>query len=214
MQKWGSNYYNVYVFFASRQVQPLWHYEMWMRLVPPLEPLMRSDRGKTSLRVDQLYKKPGEKYATPIKFGSVFWNDKSHAKWTHNSPVTGPESLGWQFEGLSAWSPGPGYCKESSADSLFAISRPAGSNGDMFYQYIAVLALDEALFGGNRHVSAALDALHRVTDPVLAARTRRIWDTGKPLHLTDAASYCLYGLTRHTGEASLDVLKGSNWQQV
>ena len=212
MQRWGSNYYTVYVFLASKEVQPLWHYDMWMRLVPALSPLVKSPRGKTSLRVSQLYRAPEESRASPLKFGGIFWNDASHAKWTHTSPVTGPESLAWKFQGLSVWSPGPGYCKEASADSLFAISHPVGYNEDRFYQYIAVLALDEELFADNPHVPGALETLRECTMPLLAAKTRRIWDTGKPLHLTDSACYSIYGLTRHTGEPALDVLKGRNWE--
>ena len=213
MDRWGGNDYLVHVFLAHTDAPPLWRYAEWMRLVPSLTPLLKSPRGKTSLRVNQMVPNQHDQYFSYGKFGPLFWNDKSHAKWTHDSPVTGETSRDWKFLSMSAWSPGPGYCKEASPDSLFAISVPQDSKG-YFYKYIAVLVLETSVFSGNPYVSEALDTLHKITQAVIAARTKRIWSTGKPLHLTDCGCYYMYGLERHTGEPSLDVLKGRNWETV
>lgn len=210
---WGRNDYDVYLFFASWDVKPLWHYDVWMRLVPALTPLMQSPRGKTSVRLNQFGRQPGRD-SPKLKFGHIYWNEKGHGKWTHNSPVTGPDSLSWKLDYLSAFAPGMGYCKDRTPDSQFAICNPMEILRDRFYQYIAVLCLDTEIFAENEHVPAALASLRECTGAVLAAKTKRVWHSPKPLYLTDAAVYHLYGLTRHTGEPALDVLKGKSWEQL
>lgn len=78
----------------------LWTWERWREAAPLFEPLMESERGG-AVRCAQLGAK-----GKAVRFSKLAWNDSSHQRWTHGSPVTGEESPGGDGAlGCREWGP-------------------------------------------------------------------------------------------------------------
>lgn len=96
--------YEVYLILGNPKKTPLWHWSEWCNAAALFQPLVMTPRGAATLRVFQTGS------GIP-RFGRLTWNDESHMKWTHSSPVTGKNSRRWAFVKMEAWSPSWNVCE-------------------------------------------------------------------------------------------------------
>lgn len=82
---------------------PLMGWRTWREVVPYLDPLFQAARKPNSIRMYQEDRESEDE----LRFGRLAWNEKSHQKWTHGSPMTGKESANWRFIGAEFWAPSP-----------------------------------------------------------------------------------------------------------
>lgn len=111
--------YELRLVLGSPSAVPLWNWQEWRGVAQVLDPLMRTSRGKTTIRSAQFL--DGIKH--PVLFGRMGWSDKSHQKWTHESPVNSPASTHWKFLDMEAWAPSWTLCEKQGRppDVFFAM---------------------------------------------------------------------------------------------
>src|ERR1043166_485276 len=106
--------YDAYLFLGYPDAAPLWEWSVWKRVVPQLTPLMEMARGKPAARS---HRYEGRKIGKP---GRLSWNDASHQKWTHGSPLTSSASRAWEFGSYELWAPSWNVSvREDSAPDVF-----------------------------------------------------------------------------------------------
>jgi hypothetical protein len=101
---------------VGRVRPPLWYYETWQQVVSALEPLTAEITGDLSVRSTQGLGKED------VKFGRLGWNDKSHRKWTHDSPETRGRSHAWGFAYGDALAPSASACARQRRAPCFFCS--------------------------------------------------------------------------------------------
>jgi hypothetical protein len=103
------------VVIVGTSVPPIWHWEKWKLVAAELDPLMASLKDKIIVRTTQT-----DENGKQARFGRIDWNENSHKKWTHLSPVNSSASGKWLFMYGEIWSPSWHRCvKDFSAPDLF-----------------------------------------------------------------------------------------------
>lgn len=102
MKQFHEYEYDVYALLASSKDNPVWRWENWEKITNILNPFFATLGSDFAVRSTQLDITNKNK---PVSFGRLSWNEKSHEKWTHASPVTGGESSKWHFLDVEVWSP-------------------------------------------------------------------------------------------------------------
>ncbi|MCL2310594.1 MAG: hypothetical protein FWC42_10095 [Proteobacteria bacterium] len=226
---YSSRTYEVRVLLASPSAPALWDYPVWQRLTPALTPLLSSVRGRTSLRMMQFdtrqHGSPNQAY---VRFGPIGWNDKAHHKWTHHSPDTEQESEHWEFYSFSAWSPGPGKCRDCPPDGFMAVVNQIGADSGLSrescrFSYTVLVAIACEIPDAATIMEKAFAALAAEIPSVLKAQTRRLWiptshctRTGEFIHsLTDMDAYGAPFIAgpQHNFPPTIDILTGE-WQEL
>lgn len=174
-----SKEYDAYVILSGPRTIPPWSWEKWSAISTFLEPFTITARGKISLRTTQISKDSRKK----IPFGKLGWDDESHSRWTHGSPITLETSRGWLFLSAEAWAPSWTLCEKNGEAPDFFISLRNAPMGDESNasQFGAVLIL--ALSGSeveNRRSDfrmAVSSVAKSVASPLIVWK-RRTW--GRP----------------------------------
>lgn len=163
--------YSVFAILAAPCADPLWHANSWREVSTCLHPFVASMRGKASLRTLQ-YSELGK----PISFGRLGWDDRSHAKWSHQDDED-PR----HFAHVEAWAPSWSQCERDllAPDFYFAIANERSlSRPDkqlQFSQRLLVAAAEDALSSSIPQLQLALrDLSLRVAAPVFV-KTSRTW---------------------------------------
>lgn len=123
---WNRNY-NLDLILGNPDNEPLWDWRQWSKLVPLLDPLMRNNIGSIGVASTQF---EGKK---PVKFGRLGWDDKSHQKWTHNSPLSSLaiHANKWKFLSTEIWVPSRGSCaRDGHSPDIFFFLRNEGFWGE------------------------------------------------------------------------------------
>jgi hypothetical protein len=145
--------YELHLMLGDPTAPPLWGWEIWQPVAYHLDPVFRAARGRagaTSLQKD-----------TPkhnISFGRLGWNEKSHQKWTHGSPVTGERSSAWKFLATEVWAPTRGACaRDNQAPDVFLFLRKEGYWGEdgLTFTPSVLLAIAADLPDGVRYAADA-----------------------------------------------------------
>lgn len=170
--------YSVYVVLSGPHTAKPWAWSLWKEIQNLLEPFASVSRGKAAIRSTQVSGNDGKK----ISFGKIGWNEKSHAKWTHDSPETETDSKDWRFLNVEAWAPSWTVCeKENSAPDFFLSvnnEHPCGESDKSQFGAIVVVALATSE-GSERLVQlkAAVTEIAAKLNSPLAIYKRRNWGT-------------------------------------
>lgn len=218
MHDYRTRQYDVCLLLAAPDAPRIWEYAVWQRLVPALTPLLSSERGRTSVRMTQFDQtQTGSPNQTYVRFGQIGWNEKSHRRWTHDSPDTAASSAAWEFCGAAAWAPGPSKCSDCPPDGFLAVRNALDGglvqdNCQFAYSVLVAAAMDrpDAL----QSMKAAVAALGAEIPHVLLAGIRRTWSEGN-MSLTDCDTFGapFRPGPQHAQAPALDMLEG-NWQHA
>jgi hypothetical protein len=115
---WSETYLSVC--FVGKSSKKLWEYNQWIEAVSILQSLVKLSPEKMAVRTTQCDGKDGP------KLGRLTWSDKSHQKWTHNSPTNKADSKSWNFMSAEFWAPSWTKCDEPemAPDVFFSIENP------------------------------------------------------------------------------------------
>ena len=210
--------YDAYVLLGDPEAPPLWRWEVWQRLSPAMDPLMKATRGKPAVRSTQFLRNP----KTAVKFGRLGWKDSDHQKWTHGSPTNEEASESWSFLSTEIWAPAWTVCeRENLAPDVFLSVADNGSyRQDMLFNPDVIFAVVSAF--AQRHpsmVSAVVSALHNLTRAKLVGYQRRPWgksigSIGFTNSIQDLAWSGLFKPgPRHSGDVGLHLF-ADHWEAV
>lgn len=110
--------YDVYVMKGAEGSPNLWMWRHWEQWATVLAPFATCPRGKATVRCLQ-YSAESRKR---VPFGKLFWDERSHQRWTHNSPTNGDEWADWNFLSFEAWAPSWTACERESTPPDFYFS--------------------------------------------------------------------------------------------
>jgi hypothetical protein len=173
--------YDTYIVLGDPAAAALWHWKVWKRFSPAIDPLIQAARGKPAVRSTQyLPNRAGE-----VKFGRLGWKESDHQKWSHGSPTNKEASESWSFLSLEVWAPVWTVCeRENLAPDVFLSIADESLGGgycqDLMFNPVVVFAAVSAFAQGHPSaVSAVVSALRELTAAKLVGYQRRPW--GKAL---------------------------------
>ncbi len=114
-----SRNYDVYVVLCAPHRPIPWSWGHWSRAATLFDPFAVSPRGKTAIRSTQLLDQSRE----TIHFGKLGWDERSHQRWTHGSPLNAKESAHWKFLSMEAWAPSWSLCEQEPPDFFLSVTR-------------------------------------------------------------------------------------------
>jgi len=125
--------YELHLILTSPDVRP-WAWETWRQIANKLDPVVSLVFGTSSV-----YSRQGERTRRlrSISFGRMTWNERSHQRWTHGSPVTIGQSDDWEFADTQIWVPGRQECeRERKRPNLYiqVLKRSADGIGSNTFQ--------------------------------------------------------------------------------
>ncbi|MES2206808.1 MAG: hypothetical protein V4525_08435 [Pseudomonadota bacterium] len=170
--------YLVYVVLSGPYTKKPWSWPLWQEIQKLLEPFALISRGKAAIRSTQVLGNNGKK----ISFGKIGWDEKSHAKWTHDSPVTETSSKNWCFLNVEAWAPSWTVCaKENSAPDFYLSvnnEHPYGESDKSQFGAIVIVALATST-GSERlmQFTAAVTKIAAKLNSPLVVYKHRNWGT-------------------------------------
>jgi hypothetical protein len=114
--------YDLFIIQGTKDSPDIWKWKHWESWAIALAPFAESLRGKSALRCNQYSLNQLQK----IPFGKLAWDEKSHQRWTHGSPVNITNSSEWMFLGVEAWSPSWTACVRENMppDFFFSMTNP------------------------------------------------------------------------------------------
>lgn len=114
--------YEVYVLKGMEDSIDLWTWQHWEPWATALTPFATSPRGKATVRCLQYSADPKKM----VSFGKLSWNEKSHQRWTHNSPMNDDEWNRWKFLSMEALAPSWNVCERELVppDFYFSMHNP------------------------------------------------------------------------------------------
>jgi hypothetical protein len=149
----------------------LWHRTTWTGVSERLLPFVHRARGPAAVRPVQMQ---GKK---KLAFGRLGLDEKSSAKWVHESPATTGEQ--WKFVSAEVWAPHWNACvREGLAPDVFAALSQPFSSAIGFNQAV-LLAVEEGLVEVSRgELEEFARFLGSLSGMRLLARTKRPWGEG------------------------------------
>jgi len=100
--------YELHVLFGSPSFLP-WNWTAWQQIAAELDPVFASVFGQPTI-----YSRQGQRVGRRLRdvsFGRMTWSEKTHERWTHNSPKTSGKSSEWEFCDTQIWVPGRAICE-------------------------------------------------------------------------------------------------------
>ena len=166
--------YDTYVFLGNPAAQPLWYWSSWQQLVPKLDPLVTAARGKAAIRSTQFI---SDSRGT-VKFGRIGWDEKSHQKWTHGSPVSSPASADWKFRSAELWAPSWTECEREhlAPDVFLTVSSQGATSNTPAFDPVVLLAVASQLAVRERSLAnGVVEQLAAIIAAKLVAFQQRPW---------------------------------------
>lgn len=109
--------YELHLILTSPEIRP-WEWHVWQQVAVLLNPVVASVFGTPSTYSRQL-KSEGPRPSS-ISFGRMTWNERSHQRWTHGSPLTSGYSDTREFLDTQIWVPGRNECdRERKRPNLY-----------------------------------------------------------------------------------------------
>jgi hypothetical protein len=188
--------YEVYAVLGDPTCPPLWTWDRWREVDALFAPLLQSERGAAAVRCTQLGAKGKE-----VRFGKLAWNEKSHQRWTHRSPVTGDESAGWRFMMVEAWAPSwtVSVREKVPPDVFFSMSNEDDFLAKTNLAFNPVVVTAMAVSQGTERLALLKEAVLQLSSVLrspLAVWKRRTWGVPDgPFSCTDSIQdLCYHGL--------------------
>lgn len=187
--------YVLYLILGKDAPAPIYEWAVWKGLVPALDPIVGAARGHPGMhssQIDQITRRL-------VPFGKLGWNERSHMRWTHKSPLTAATSGAWFFEATQIYAPHwPTCVREDAAPDVYVHlhAEPAKDAGPFD------LALLLALYAGlprhilERTVPDAIAAAAGRMNALLVATQESPWGRTTGSGYTDIIQYHLVGLAR------------------
>lgn len=218
-----SGRYDTYFILGNPNVEPLWNWNIWSRVVPLLDPIISAARGRAAVRSTQYL--PDQRGT--VKFGRIGWNARGHQKWAHGSPSNSEESSTWRFLDVEMWAPSWSRCDDRAPDVFLHIGNEAlggGYNRELAFNPVIILAVVAHLSTEMPvKIRLAVNELLRITDARLCGYKQRQWGTptGMGAFTHSIQDLCLSGLfkphpkpsQRHTGVVDGTVLS-EEWEPI
>jgi hypothetical protein len=170
--------YDTFFLLGDPDAEPLWNWRVWSRAAEALDPIIKSARGRASVRSIQYLP---DKKRTAVKFGRIGWNKKGHQKWAHGSPANHQESALWRFSGIEVWAPTWNVCEREdlAPDVFLEVSNHGlypGNHEPLSFNPVVVFAVTASLSTRiPSKVQHAVTELLRLTNARLAGSKRRPW---------------------------------------
>lgn len=195
-----SRQYTVHVILGDPSAEPVWHWSRWLQVAKLIDPLIQRARGRPLIQSLQQSEK--RKF---LKFGRLTWSQDSHAKWTHDSPVTNNDSKSWMFHSAYVEVPSFAVCYEQKqpCDVLFHVCAQHEIDGVLTFNPAIVLAVAEELQAEQLIIGAVTGIASLVSAKLVAKQVR-------PYGIAIANGGYQDGLIDST--KILGYFKGGNWQ--
>ncbi len=211
-------HYVLYLVLGKSAALHVYDWAVWRDIAPLLDPIIAVARGRASVRSTQLDRATHR----PVTFGRLFWDDKSHMRWTHSSPLTNGASDHWSFFATEVWAPHWRVCeREDRAPDVFVhVHAEHQAEGKPFDQEVLIAAREEmprAVL--ERHLPQATGRIAELMNGVLTATTTAQWgqSTSGGIGFTDAIQDFVQGglhRARSAHEAPTVLLLPGIWRQV
>lgn len=201
--------YSTWLVVGEGADEPLFNWSTWSALVPYFDPLMEAvgmPCGVHSYQVNMASRKQ-------VRFGTLAWTSRSHARWTHRSPETGADSDGWFF-GLSQFCAPtlPQSVKRNRAPDLYMNLQPSHplQRGAPWKQALFVAAaVDSPLAQMSAEIDAATRAAGELMGRAVICRSTLPWGKNPSGDgYTLVIEMCLNDLLHYNGGAA-GILDGS-----
>lgn len=166
--------YLVWVVLGAAEQPDAWSWSRWEPVVHVLSPLVEAARDKAAVRVSQSHV---ESQAS-VRFGRVGWNEASHMKWAHGSPLNARQSPSWCFASAEVWAPSWTSCEGQPPDVFFTMSNQLRWSARSAVRFNPLIVLAVACDLGRdavAHTRQAVDFLRRHYAAVLVAGQQRPW---------------------------------------
>ena len=165
--------YEVYVLKGMGSCVDLWSWQNWEKWAAALSPFTNSVRGKSAVRCLQI----SADSKKTIPFGKLSWDEKSHQRWAHNSPINVEEWKRWQFLNLEAWTPSWNVCIKEKVppDFYFNMRDPNGNSSAPKRPSPFLVCAIASSVGQNRIndlESTLVSLLETLPDSILAIKKR------------------------------------------
>lgn len=159
--------YEVQLLLGDPSTPPLWHAETWQEVFPILRSVAKHARGvpiTSSLQFE------GAKNRS-VQFGRIGWNDKGHAKWTHQIDTP------YRFLNMEVWAPSRCACTKDGLppDFLFILWNQGFFTQDSSFRDTVLLAVpaNDATFV--EACSKAAGQLAKIMQAKFHGRMTRPW---------------------------------------
>jgi hypothetical protein len=166
--------YELHLVLGDPAAPALWQWEVRQSIVPHLDPVFRDARGPTGVTSQQ---QDAPKHW--LKFGRLGWNEKSHQRWTHGSPITAERSLVRRFFLKEACAPTRGACaRDRKPPDVFLFSRNEGfwdEQGLSFNPTVLLAVAANLVLPIRKAADAAAEAIAGRTSARLRAFRNRPW---------------------------------------
>lgn len=166
--------YDVYVLLGDPNSEPLWYWRAWRQLIPGIDALVRTARGRALMRSTQYLR---DRIGI-VRFGKIEWKEQHQQKWTHLSPITLEVSPNWKFSSTELWAPACAQCeREQLAPDLFlSISSEGYFVRTLSFEPVVVAAVvRELAIREGTQVRFALKKMRELLNARLVAHQRRPW---------------------------------------
>lgn len=210
--------YGVYLVLGKSSPLHAYDWAVWEDIARMLDPIIAATRGKVGVRSIQTY---GATYRQ-VPFGRLSWDEKSHMRWTHGSPLSEGKADQWSFFATEVWAPHWRVCEreDCAPDVFMAVQAEDDPEGQPFDQEL-LIAVHEGMPRDvlEHDVPSAVGRISEVIHGVLTATTTAQW--GQPTSggagFTDAIEdFMQWGLRqarRAHEQPTLSLLPGS-WRHV
>jgi len=138
---WRRRYVTYLVLGRSNPLH-VYDWPAWQTIVHSLEPIIGVTRGKVGVRCTQLHCLRHK----PVSFGQLSWDEKSHMRWTHGSPLTREKSDEWSFFGTEIWAPHWKMCEQEdlAPDVFMSIHAESHAEAKPFDQELLIAVHEDA----------------------------------------------------------------------
>jgi hypothetical protein len=168
--------FDVYVVLGDPQQPPAWSAPVWAKIVPLLDPLIKTARDKAAVRSTQVRCDAGSPNQSDIRFGRIGWNAAGHRKWVHGDRSEG-KSI--EFVDVEVWAPSWTVCERESRapDLFFKMKNEQSALGEVVtFNPVLLLALAADQPENVRDTGlVAAAGLSDVCSALLRVRRRRNW---------------------------------------
>ncbi|TGL55337.1 hypothetical protein EHQ58_18545 [Leptospira ognonensis] len=171
---WLNTKYKCFLFLGDPSENNLWEFSNWDKFSTKISSFLDNDINSLTVRVSQISLKDN-KY---LKFGRLKLDNRSNAKWTHNSPFTKELSDEWLFESGEGWLPSWTKCQnlDKSPDFFFSIinekshrlTRPVTFNPILLMSFSLEKYSQESILN-------LILSLKEDTKPILIVEQERYW---------------------------------------
>jgi len=217
-QQFWRRRYALYLILGKSSPLHVYDWTVWREVARALDPIVAAASGKVGVRSTQIDRATHR----PVPFRRLSWDDKSHMRWTHGSPLTEGQSDGWSFLVTEVWVPHWKACEqEDQAPDIFInVHAEYDAEGKPFDQEL-LIAVHEGMPQGvlKRDVPSAAGRISKAMHGILTATTTAQW--GRPtsggVGFTDAIQdfmqWGMYRVRLAHEQPTVSLLPGS-WHQI